>query len=99
MTEWGEAAAPESGRFSQFDAVGDFLANVSDATPLVLVLDDLQWADAASLALLRFVVQDPRSRRILVVAIYRDTELDRPELNETLAVLARGDSPRSNSGG
>ena len=40
--------------------------------PLWLVIDDLQWADPGSVQLLRFLARDPRARRLVVVATYRD---------------------------
>ncbi|MCP4869574.1 MAG: AAA family ATPase [Proteobacteria bacterium] len=43
--------------------------------PLVVFLDDLQWADAASLELLARLVTDPRHRGLLVVGAYRDNEV------------------------
>jgi len=44
--------------------------------PLVLFLDDLQWADAASLKLLRDLLTTPDTRHLLVFGSYRDNELD-----------------------
>ena len=43
--------------------------------PLALFLDDLQWADPASLDLLTRVLTDPRSRYLLIVGAYRDDEI------------------------
>ncbi|MGH7516285.1 MAG: sigma 54-interacting transcriptional regulator [Gemmatimonadales bacterium] len=43
--------------------------------PLVLFLDDLQWADAATLALLPFLLTDPDIRGLLVIGAYRDNEV------------------------
>jgi predicted ATPase len=43
--------------------------------PLALFLDDLQWADAATLSLLQTLVRDPDSRHLLPVGAYRDTEV------------------------
>jgi len=44
--------------------------------PLVLVLDDLQWVDGASLALLDAIVRSEETIPLLVVAVYRDNEVD-----------------------
>jgi len=43
--------------------------------PLVLFLDDLQWADPASLKLLRYVIAAPEARHLLVIGAYRDNEV------------------------
>ena len=55
----------------------DFL-NVlaTEPHPLALFLDDLQWADTPSLKLLELLVSDPRSKYLLVIAAYRDNEVD-----------------------
>ena len=44
--------------------------------PLVLFLDDLQWADLASLKLIQELVTDPNSRYLLLVGAYRDNEVN-----------------------
>jgi len=45
------------------------------AHPLVIFLDDLQWADAGSLNLLRILMTDPASRYLLMIGAYRDNEV------------------------
>ena len=84
---------PELARFRLFDSVATFFRNAARNQPLVLVLDDLQWADHSSLQLLQFLVREmapPQSTRLLVVGCYRDLELSRqPFLSETLAQLSR----------
>ena len=84
-----EVLPRDDAQLMQFDALAEFLAAVSRKSPLVLVLDDLQWADSASLAFVRFLAQGRRPCRILIVATYRDTEPERPQLREALAALAR----------
>lgn len=44
--------------------------------PLVLFLDDLQWADLASLKLLQALVQDASCRNLLLLGAYRDHEVE-----------------------
>jgi predicted ATPase/GAF domain-containing protein len=44
--------------------------------PLVIFIDDLQWADSASLWLLRSLLTDPECRHLLVLGAYRDSEVD-----------------------
>lgn len=43
--------------------------------PLVLFLDDLQWADSASLKLIQMLVTDPDSKYVLMIGAYRDNEV------------------------
>lgn len=62
----------EHGRFPLFDAVAAFLRRVAEAHPLVIVLDDLQAADAASLLLLSFVARDLHGARLLIVGTCRE---------------------------
>ena len=58
--------------------------------PLVLFLDDLQWADGASLQLLDVIVADEQSRHLLVIGAYRDNEVGATHpLALTLAGLRR----------
>ncbi|WP_437871698.1 AAA family ATPase [Sorangium sp. So ce363] len=53
----------------------DFLRAVATAErPVVLFLDDLQWADPASLKLLQPVVTDPAGAYLLIIGAYRDQE-------------------------
>lgn len=55
----------------------DFVRAVTDASPpLVLFLDDMQWVDPASLALLKTLLTDVGKKHLLVVAAYRDKEVD-----------------------
>jgi DNA-binding SARP family transcriptional activator len=81
---------PETERYRLFDAVAAWLAAVSSETPLLLVLDDIQWAAKPTLLLLRHVVRSPDLERVLVLGIYRDTELSHNHpLVEVLADLRR----------
>jgi DNA-binding NarL/FixJ family response regulator len=59
-------------RFALFAEVRGRLAQAASRSGLVLVLDDLQWADEASAVLLVEVVRQLRGTRILVFATYRD---------------------------
>ena len=65
-----------------------FAALAQPAHPLVLFLDDLQWADAATLALLEPLLTGGESRCLLLIGAYRDNELETaPRLVRTLAAL------------
>jgi len=81
---------PKQARFRLFDSVTTFLKNAARSQPLLLILDDLHWADEGSLRLLEFLARELRDAQILVVATYRDVALGRQHpLAQTLAELAR----------
>jgi len=81
---------PEQARFRLFDSITTFLRNAAQTQPLVLVLDDLQWADKPSLLLLQFLARQLVGSCLLVLGCYRDVELSRQHpLSETLALLSR----------
>ncbi|MFH8346428.1 ATP-binding protein [Streptomyces sp. NPDC018045] len=66
-------------RFELFDAVTTLLTVVSRNRPVTVVLEDLHWADAASLSLLEFTAQHAWFERLLVIGTYRDVEVQRPD--------------------
>ena len=81
---------PEQARFRLFDSITAFLKTPSQRQPLVLVLDDLHWADQPSLALLQFVARELSGARVLIIGTYRDMELSRRHpLAEALGELTR----------
>lgn len=65
---------PESVRCALFAAVADALAQVSTIAPIVIVLDDLHWADASSLALFRHVAKSSKPMHVLIIVTCRDAE-------------------------
>jgi predicted ATPase len=70
----GEAVSgPE--QFALFDVVTRFFQSASLARPIVIVFDDVHWADEASLQLLQFFAREVRSAAILIVCTYRDASL------------------------
>lgn len=62
-------------RFALFDATARALSAAAERTGLVVVLDDLQWADPDSLALLVHLARDAPAARLLLVATARPAEL------------------------
>ena len=74
----------------RFEAIGQYLTLGPD--PLVVVLDDLHWADRTSLRLLAYLADTIASSRLLLVATYRCHES--AALTETLAALARAHALR-----
>jgi DNA-binding CsgD family transcriptional regulator len=86
---------PAAARFRLFDSLTAFFRAAAARRPLLLVLDDLHWADAPSLALLRFLGRELEGAGVLVVGCYRHTEVDTGHpLLETLADLTRGQHHR-----
>jgi predicted ATPase/pimeloyl-ACP methyl ester carboxylesterase/class 3 adenylate cyclase len=82
----------DSARYRLFDAVAALLRV---AGPALIVLDDLHWADAASLRLLEHVVRQPDTRGVFIVGTYRDDELDPSHpLVSALALSARLENAR-----
>ena len=71
------ALDPEQARFRLFLSITNFLKNISLSQPLVLVLDDLHWADESSLLLLEFLTRGITANPIVVVGGYRDIEVGR----------------------
>jgi tetratricopeptide (TPR) repeat protein len=89
----GEAPAgagqERAAQFERFDAVADMLDAVSVARPVVVLLDDLQWADGASLELLSFLAGRLR-RGVLVAGTMRQLEVGRNDaVTDALAAIAR----------
>ena len=69
---------PRRAQFRLFDAYAHLRSGACSAeTPLLVVLDDLHWADKPTLLLLTHVARELARTRILVVGTYRDTDLDR----------------------
>src|SRR6516162_1779320 len=85
---------PEAARFRLFDSLAGFLRTAAARRPLLLVLDDLHWADIPSLALLRFISREldgVDGSAPLVVGSYRHTEVDQGHpLLAAVADLTRG---------
>jgi len=75
-------------RYRLFDAVATVLAEVARAQPMLLILDDLHWADKATLLMLRQVIRSAGDAPMLVLGTYRDTERCEPLL-DALADLHR----------
>ncbi len=81
--------APASERFRLFDEVTSLLLAESRIQPLLLLLDDLQWADQPSQLLLDFLARRLPAGAVAVVGSYRDTEpTPGPAPGPALAALA-----------
>ena len=78
----------EGQRFRLFEAAGTLLANASRSWPVVLLLEDLHWADKPTALLLTHVVRSIEAERVLIIGTYRDTDVGEP-LAGVLADLRR----------
>jgi diguanylate cyclase (GGDEF)-like protein len=80
----------------QFDYVLQrFVACVaSDQHPLTVFLDDLQWADAASVRLLKVLLTDPQMRHLLVIGAYRPAEVGADHPLSTLDPIGAAGGPK-----
>ena len=73
-----------------FDALAALLAEIAAGAPLLLVFDDLQWADSPTLQLLRHLIRAPQPRRTMFLGTYREAEVgDGPPAAELIASLRR----------
>ena len=90
-----DGATSQADLFAQVRA---FLAAVAAARPLLLVLEDLHWADSASLDLLRFVARGIDEVPLLLVATYRAEEIDRRHPLAALVPLLVREAPTERLG-
>ena len=67
----------ESDRFVLFGAAADLLERAGSDRLVVVILDDVQWADAATLQLLRYVMTIGTAAPVVILATYRDSDLAR----------------------
>ncbi|MET0132345.1 MAG: BTAD domain-containing putative transcriptional regulator [Kibdelosporangium sp.] len=95
------AALPADGpaaRFHRHHAISSYLATLSARDPVLLVFDDLHWADEETLALLTALAADPEAGPVLIVGTYRSDEIS-GGLAEALARVARTEPVRIYLGG
>lgn len=69
------ALPPEQERRYLLRGVSEFVERAARMTPLLLVFEDLHWADESTLLLVQYVAQRLAEMPVLVVGTYRDTEL------------------------
>jgi adenylate cyclase len=80
----------DQSRLVLFSAITEVLIRAAAEGPLLLLLDDLQWADEGTLSLLTHLARAASNSRVMIVGTYRDNELDPAgPLARTLDELAR----------
>ncbi|MEU0885096.1 AAA family ATPase [Lentzea sp. NPDC005914] len=86
----GRRPEQDVGQLQLFDAVLGLLSDLSERQRVLLVVEDLHWADASTRYLLSFLLARLRSQRLLVVATYRADDLHRTHpLRPLLSELVR----------
>jgi predicted ATPase len=86
----GEPEAGPAGQVAQvrlFELLLGLLARLSEQSPVVLVVEDLHWADQSTRDLLAFLVRNLRREQILAVLTYRSDEPRTDRLGPWLAEL------------
>lgn len=90
LTPVPHTADAAQARYLLFDALAGFSKRAAAREPLLVILDNVHWADASSLRLLQFLTPEIEAARMLVLVTYRDIELTRAHaLSGTLAELAK----------
>ena len=83
--------APAATKQEQFDAIVERFARIASRTALIVVVEDLHWADAATLSLLAYLGTKLHNMRVLLLASFRPDALhpDHPAASG-IAKIARG---------
>jgi DNA-binding SARP family transcriptional activator len=79
----------EGAQFRSWEAVVEAVRSVAEERPLLIVLDDLHWADRSSLRVLRLLVETVQEGRLVVVATWRSHPPPRDALADVAESLAR----------
>jgi class 3 adenylate cyclase/tetratricopeptide (TPR) repeat protein len=70
------SADPDVEQYRLFEAMSSWLAALTRRSPVVLVVDDMHWASRPTVLMLRHIVRTVIDDPLLVIATYRDTDLD-----------------------
>jgi predicted Ser/Thr protein kinase len=71
-----EPKDPQIEQQSLFESMVVLCTTLSDRTPLLLVIEDAQWADSGTLSMLRYLARNTRHQRMMIVITSRELELD-----------------------
>ena len=97
-TEAPAALDADSERFVLFECVIDLLARTAAEYPVLLVLDDLHWADRPTIQLLRHVVLADRPMALGILGTFRDSDIThRPSADRAARARCTGRAGRSDS--
>lgn len=90
----GETAetATDAGRYDLYEALAEVLGDVATSAPIVYVIDDVQWADRSTLALVEHLIRQDQTGRLLVLAtVRRPAGRSTADLDRLLTDLRRDD--------
>jgi len=87
--ESSPAGDPQTDRYRLFEAVVTLLGTIAASEPLLLVLDDLHWADRPTLLLLRHLTRSPLAADVKILGAYRLGEPLPAALESAVAELSR----------
>jgi len=76
-------------RDRMFESVSEYLDKTSKRTPLLFFLDDLQWADSASIQLLYYLARSLKDHRVMLLGAYRSNEVEAASSKHPLIDLKR----------
>jgi tetratricopeptide (TPR) repeat protein len=71
-----EPKDPQTEQQFLFESIVVLCTTLSDRTPLLLVIEDAQWADSGTLSMLRYLARNTRHQRTMILGTYREIELD-----------------------
>jgi len=81
---------PQAEQQRRFDSVASFLSTLATRAPVLLIIEDVHWADSATLAMLRHIARRMRRSKVLIVATHREAAFDEAGLfHEWLGDLQR----------
>ena len=84
---FGAEENPKAARQRLCDAIFDLLAGAAATRPLVMVLEDMHWADEGSLQLLQYLVSRIPEAQLLCLVTYRPEEVAEADEENLLAAL------------
>ncbi|MGH3860185.1 helix-turn-helix transcriptional regulator [Actinokineospora sp.] len=90
MPSAGSRSEQDIGQLQLFDAVHGVLNDLAAERPVVVILEDLHWADASTRSLLSFLLSRLRGQKLFILGTYRSDDLHRRHpLRPLLAELVR----------
>ena len=85
-----EPKDPQSEQQSLFESLVVLFTTLSDRTPVLLIIEDAQWADSGTLSMLRYLARNTRHQQVMILVTYREIDLDEAEsFHEVLHDLDR----------